>query len=719
MRSLPLFLALALFAGCSGDPAPAKEPAREREVSPPPPADPAPPLADPGPDGPEPGPAPPPDPGPAGPPRILAHTLTLSLDPATHTLDATDVVEFEGAGARSVDFDLNPGFTVSSASFGRLAAETKFHDGSLHVEFPAASEERFTVTVVYKGTLHDPPHRDEVRFVVGEKCNGTIQAEGAFLPGSAQWYPDIAGTMARFTVTAKVPEDWEVIGQGARHDYDPKTKRATWCNPVPADRLDVVAGPYVAEELKVGRLTVRSYFFKEDASQAEVYRRTAADWIDHWSKLLGPYPYDDFSVVENFFSTGYGMPSYTLLGQDVIRMGPRYLMEGGLGHEVLHCWWGNGVFIDGGNWCEAATTYCSNYHWIEFTQDEAAARKYRRHQSVRFSMHVTFENDYPVREFHGKVNEVDNEIGYGKGSMLFHLARRQVGDKAFWLALRRIVRDRVGTRASWDDFRKAIEAESGEDLSKLFKAWLDEEGAPEMTLARSEKGLKLKVAGPLRDFKVRVRTTLPSGPVDDEVEVKDRVAEWTIPATATRVEVDPDFDVFRRLSPPELPLCLNRVVVASKKAVVLPDAKEDVAPYVELLVRLEGWEQIAGAEATADKLKGKSVLVLGGPDRNALAKRWQADGKLKFPKTDIRADGWTADNEEVKLGQDRGLLVSFASPEDEEQVATLFFPASPAALKPARLLLYYAWDSWLVWRDGKIAARGEFPVANPLAIDLK
>ncbi|MEK7465901.1 MAG: M1 family aminopeptidase [Planctomycetota bacterium] len=717
MRSLPLILALSFFAGCAGDSGSPKDPSRDREAAPPPRPEPAPPLADPGPGDPEPGPAPAPEPAPASAPRIVAHTITLSLDPATHAIEASDVIELEGAGTRSLDFDLNPGFKITSAAFGRLAAESKFHDGSLHVEFPAASGEHFTVTIAYKGTLHDPPHRDEVRFVVGEKCNGTIQAEGAFLPGSAEWYPDIAGSMARFTVTARVPEDWEVIGQGARHDYDPKTRRATWCDPVPADRLDVVAGPYVAEELKVGRVTVRSYFFKEDASQAETYRKAAADWIDHWSKLLGPYPYDDFSIVENFFSTGYGMPAFTLLGQDVIRMGPRYLMEGGLGHEVLHCWWGNGVFIEGGNWCEAATTYCSNYHWIEFTQDEAAARRYRRHQAVRFSMHVTFENDYPVREFRGKVNEVDNEIGYGKGSMLFHLARRQIGDRPFWLALRRVFKEKLGARASWDDFRKTMEAESGEDLSKLFTAWLDEEGAPEMTLARSEKGLKLRVAGPLRDLKVRVRTTLPSGPVDDEVQVKDRVAEWTIPATATRVEVDPDFDVFRRLSAAELPLCLNRVVVAPKKAVIIPDG--DVAPYVELLMRLEGWEQIKGAEATAANLSGKSVLVLGGPDTNALSKRWAADGKLKFANIEVRADGWTADNEEVKLGQDRGVLVSFASPDDAAQQAALFFPASRAATKPSRLLLYYAWDSWLVWRDGKIAARGDFPVANPLAIDLK
>ena len=30
-----------------------------------------------------------------------------------------------------------------------------------------------------------------------------------------------------------------------------------------------------------------------------------------YNKLLGPYPYTKFALVENFWETGYGMPSFT------------------------------------------------------------------------------------------------------------------------------------------------------------------------------------------------------------------------------------------------------------------------------------------------------------------------------------------------------------------------------------------------------------------------
>src|SRR5207244_3065448 len=82
------------------------------------------------------------------------------------------------------------------------------------------------------------------------------------------------------------------------------------------------------------------------------------------------------------------------------------------------------------------------------------------------------------------------------------------------------------------------------------------------------------------------------------------------------------------------------------------------------LARLEGWEQIKAADATPEKLKGKSLLVLGGPDTNALAKRWAEAGALVRESCDIRADGWTAAGEAVQPGADRPLLVTLPSPAD-------------------------------------------------------
>ena len=55
--------------------------------------------------------------------------------------------------------------------------------------------------------------------------------------------------------------------------------------------------------------------------------------------MIGPYPYTKFALVENFWETGYGMPSFTLLGPQIIRF--PFILTSSYPHEILHNWWGN------------------------------------------------------------------------------------------------------------------------------------------------------------------------------------------------------------------------------------------------------------------------------------------------------------------------------------------------------------------------------------------
>ena len=65
--------------------------------------------------------------------------------------------------------------------------------------------------------------------------------------------------------------------------------------------------------------------------------------------------------MENFWETGYGMPSFTLLGPQVIRF--PFILTSSYPHEILHNWWGNSVFVDypTGNWCEGLTAYMADH----------------------------------------------------------------------------------------------------------------------------------------------------------------------------------------------------------------------------------------------------------------------------------------------------------------------------------------------------------------------
>lgn len=59
------------------------------------------------------------------------------------------------------------------------------------------------------------------------------------------------------------------------------------------------------------------------------------------------------------------------------------------------------------------------------------------------------------------------------------------------------------------------------------------------------------------------------------------------------------------------------------------------------------------------------------------------------------------------------VLVSCRHPDRPGSVVTLFYGLTPAAAaKVERLLFFYGWQSYLVFRDGSVIARGDFPAAD-------
>jgi len=89
---------------------------------------------------------------------------------------------------------------------------------------------------------------------------------------------------------------------------------------------------------------IYTYFYPDNAGLSARYLEAAARYIGFYAELFGPYPFEKFAVVENFFPTGYGFPSYTLLGSAIIRL--PFIIDTSLPHEIAHCWWGNGVLVD-------------------------------------------------------------------------------------------------------------------------------------------------------------------------------------------------------------------------------------------------------------------------------------------------------------------------------------------------------------------------------------
>ena len=183
------------------------------------------------------------------------------------------------------------------------------------------------------------------------------------------------------------------------------------------DEIYVVGGPLHQFKDSAGAIETLVYLHERDASIAGKYLAATAQYLEMYRSLIGPYPYGKFALVENFWETGYGMPTFTLLGPQVIRF--PFIINSSYPHEILHNWWGNSVFVDygTGNWCEGLTAYLAD-HLIQ--EQRGAADEYRRSTLQKYRDYVRTGRDFPLAEFRERFSAATEAVGYGKALMGYH-----------------------------------------------------------------------------------------------------------------------------------------------------------------------------------------------------------------------------------------------------------------------------------------------------------
>jgi hypothetical protein len=485
------------------------------------------------------------------------------------------------------------------------------------------------------------------------------------------------------------------------------------------------------------KIRLSTYLFPDDAHLAEEYLDATARYLDAYIPLLGPYPFEKFAVVENFFASGLGMPSFTLLGSGIIKR--HYVQPYALGHEIVHSWIGNDVFnrAERGNWVEGLTTYLANYYWHELVGDRAQAQDQRRLMVQGYNLHVPPERDYPVAQFTQKLDEHDNAIGYHKAAMLFHLLRQEVGEEIFWRGLKKLVAEYHGRHAEWRDLERVFAGESRQDLRWFFAQWLERDGAPALSLSEA---VARPVAGvPAETFQLEVTIVQSNKPFRFPLQIRvqmegDRTQTLmvplrsqretisvTLPARPIAIDLDPEFMAFRRIARQSLSPVLNHYVTDRRRSVLtaFTDEPGQPSPFRDIVARIETQEQRKPvSERTAITPLDKdglfpqegSVLVLGGQEsrseiRSIMAKHCGERAVLNDKGVTVMGTSYE--------GPGLALLLSCHRVDRPGSVVTVLYAASQTAVaKVARLLFFYGWNSFVLFKDGAVASRGEWPLAS-------
>lgn len=537
---------------------------------------------------------------------VVRHDVRIVVDPARRSVRVEDRFTPPRAGVQGASSSfrfllhagLAPACSTSGAVLRRLdrtptAADFILKEGRFRIpEITPVELWELTVpqgvpavSLAYGGVIHHPIEQkgEDYARSFGE-TPGTVSPDGVVLSGSSLWIPWTGDDPFAFTLRVELPGGWDAISQGARtrHERSDSTTVVVWESPEPQTEIHLVAGQFVETSRKSGRVDAMVFLREKDESLAGRYLEATDRYLKMYERLLGPYPYAKFALVENFWETGYGMPSFTLLGSKVIRL--PFIVNTSYPHEILHNWWGNGVYVDysRGNWCEGLTAYLADHLLQEQSGD---ASEYRQTTLQKYTDYVTTSNDFPLSAFRERHSPSTEAVGYGKSLMLFHELRRELGDERFVRALRRFYEANRFRSATFDDLRAAFEAESGQDLGSLFLGTVDRAGAPRLGLrgvSSRQEGEAWIVEGVLEQTQpeepfavtVPVAITLEGEKTAHETRVilRDRRATFSarVPRPPVRVDVDPAFDVFRRLDPRETPPALTRAFGAKRAVALLP-----------------------------------------------------------------------------------------------------------------------------------------------------
>jgi hypothetical protein len=670
------------------------------------------------------------------------HDLTVTLDPANHHLKVRDRIRVPGPLVTApFTFSLNADLNVQAVSGGlkllplgsraqgsQSGTNRDDHDPAsrapvnvYRVEGAIPGQE-LTGELNYEGVINY-----QVRESGGEYARsfsespGLIEQRGVYLAGSTHWVPRVGDALVTYTLAVELPAGWKSVSQGERASSSAPER---WSVATPTEEVHLIAAPFTEYSRDAGAVKAFAFLRKPDQALADRYLDATAQYLEMYRGLLGPYPYSKFALVENFWETGYGMPSFTLLGEQVIRF--PFILHSSYPHELLHNWWGNGVFVDpaGGNWCEGLTAYLAD-HLIAEQRGQGA--DHRRAILQRVTDYITPENDFPPSRFLSRHDAVTEAVGYGKTAMVWNMLREKVGDAQFVKALQEFYRDNRFRAASYEDIEKSFEAVSGLNLRPFFDEWIKSTGTPELKLDDAAAhgvhvDITLSQVQPGRLFALDVPVVIATDKGIETTTVSMRSdtarveASFDLKGTAQRIEIDPQFQVYRRLSPFEIPPSLSKAFGAKKVLIVMSAQSARLYAGLAKAWSRDGVETVVDSELDALPVD-RAVWVFGAGNKFTPV---VADA-LRTYGASLDAAGLRTASATYE-GAGRSLVAVARHPHNPESVVIYVSASSEAAANAlARKLPHYGKYSWLVFAGDEATneATGEWPVGDtPLARNL-
>ncbi|MGW5732703.1 MULTISPECIES: M1 family metallopeptidase [Streptomyces] len=412
---------------------------------------------------------------------VRHYGLDVAYDPGTDRLDGrTTITARATQDLSSFDLDLQKLEVTRVEVNGRRAQFNRDGDEiRISPREHLRKHKTFTATVTYGGV----PEPLSGPIVFGSDYGWMKTTDGVFVacePNAAStWFPssDHPSDKAAYDIRIKAPKGLTGVSNGRLVGTYTKGGQtvAHWreTKPMATYLATATIGKF---DVKKGRTPAGTPIYVaidpvlENSNNVDVYGVTA-EVTDHWSKVFGPYPFEETgAIVDDMPQAGFSLETQTKPVYSAIRS------ESTIAHELAHQWFGDSVTPEKWHdiWLNEGFATYSQWLWSEHKGTQTAREAFLAGYDARPA-------DAPFWQIVVGDPQRDTMFAsavYQRGAMTLQVLRERIGDKAFFKLLPAWAeRHRYGN-ATTADFIRLAEKISGKQLDGLFRTWLFTKGKP-------------------------------------------------------------------------------------------------------------------------------------------------------------------------------------------------------------------------------------------------
>ena len=484
-------------------------------------------------------------------------SLHFDIDQRKVMGDVTHTLSTIRDGVTHLDFDCAE-LTVSSARVNGKDAVFDLRDDKLRVQLAQAAKsgEKFEVELKYEGKPTSGlyfilPDKDDPNRAKEIWTQGEAEDTHHYIP--IYDYPNDR-TTSEMILT--VPGDWLTISNGkllSVQDAPNGQKTWTWRQSLPVSTylISFVAGEYKDKKDTWHNIPITYNVPRGMEDTVDPTFSHTKEMLDFFSDRFGvPYPWEQYAqtAVDDFVASGMeNVSATTLAARDMVHAElaseKPEAADSLISHEMTHQWFGDLVTCKDwtNTWLNEGFATFGATLWEEHAYGvDASSYRYWREQNTWMQSRELYPIPIVTREIDDSVEYIGNV--YDKAGWVIHMLREQMGDDAFFRALKHYLDANRLQNVVTADLAKSIEESSGTNVDQFFDQWIYGAGAPRFTVRSSYDDAGKKVSLSVKQTqKVEGHVGLFRVPID--ISITTASGEKVFPIAVSRTDETFSFPV--------------------------------------------------------------------------------------------------------------------------------------------------------------------------------